>query len=71
MARLQLCGKKRQFGNNVPWSKKKTRRTWQPNVQRYTFYDPELGRTLRLKASAKTMRSIEKMGLRAYLRKNG
>lgn len=29
-----ICAKKPSFGNNVPWSKKKTRRRWDPNIQR-------------------------------------
>lgn len=30
----EVCGKGPGFGNNVPWSKKKTKRRWNPNVQR-------------------------------------
>lgn len=69
MPKCILSGKKPQFGNNVPWSKKKTRRTWQVNIQQYSLYVPELGRTVRIKASTKAMKSIEKIGLQAYLRK--
>ena len=29
-----VCGKGPGFGHNVPWSKKKTNRRWDPNVQR-------------------------------------
>jgi len=29
-----ICGKHPSFGHNVPWSKKKTIRRWDPNVQR-------------------------------------
>jgi large subunit ribosomal protein L28 len=29
-----LCGKRPGFGHNVPWSKKKTNRRWNPNIQR-------------------------------------
>jgi large subunit ribosomal protein L28 len=28
-----VCGKRPGFGNNVPWSKKKTKRRWSPNIQ--------------------------------------
>lgn len=69
MSKCRLSGQKPQFGNSVPWSKKKTRRAWQPNVQKYSIFDPESGRSVTIKASAKTMRSVEKMGLQAYLRK--
>ena len=29
-----VCAKKPSFGHNVPWSKKKTNRRWNPNIQR-------------------------------------
>jgi large subunit ribosomal protein L28 len=29
-----ICAKRPNFGNNVPWSKKKTLRRWNPNIQR-------------------------------------
>ena len=29
-----ICGKRPGFGHNVPWSKKKTNRRWNPNIQR-------------------------------------
>lgn len=70
MPKCQLSGKKPQRGNNVPWSKKKTKRTWQPNIQKFSLYVPELGRTIQIKASTKAIRSIDKMGLDLYLRKN-
>ncbi|WP_020523359.1 50S ribosomal protein L28 [Catelliglobosispora koreensis] len=28
-----ICDKKPGFGNNRPWSKKATRRRWNPNIQ--------------------------------------
>ena len=28
-----VCGKGPGFGHNVPWSKKKTKRRWNPNIQ--------------------------------------
>jgi len=29
-----ICGKGPGFGNNRPWSRKKTRRSFDPNIQR-------------------------------------
>ncbi|MDO5498545.1 MAG: 50S ribosomal protein L28 [Propionibacteriaceae bacterium] len=29
-----VCAKGPGFGNNKPWSKKKTKRRWNPNIQR-------------------------------------
>lgn len=71
MAKCQLTGKGPQFGNNRPWSKKATRRQWQPNVQNVSIYVPELGRSFKLRASTSALRTINKIGLIAYLQKNG
>jgi large subunit ribosomal protein L28 len=30
----EICGKGKQFGHNVPFSKKKTNKVWKPNLQR-------------------------------------
>ncbi|KAK2460817.1 hypothetical protein APHAL10511_007287 [Amanita phalloides] len=55
-------GKTKQYGNNVPFSKKKTRRTWMPNVQRKRLYSETLSGTVRLKLTARALRSIKKAG---------
>ena len=70
MAKCKLTGKGPMHGNSVPWSKKKTKRQWQPNVQKYTIFIPELGRSVKIKASTSAMKSVNKMGLMAYLRKH-
>lgn len=70
MAKCQLSGKGPQFGNNRPWSRKATRRQWQPNVQQFSVYVPEMGRTVKIRASTSAMRTVNKIGLMAYLKKN-
>lgn len=70
MAKCQLSGKGPQTGNNRPWSRKATRRQWQPNVQKFSVYVPELGRTVKIRASTSAMRTVNKVGLMAYLKKN-
>ena len=70
MAKCKLSDRGPMHGNSVPWSKKKTKRQWQPNVQNYTVFVPELGRSYKIKASVRAMKSVNKMGLMAYLRKN-
>ena len=30
-----ICSKGKQFGNNVPFSQKKTNKVWKPNLQRH------------------------------------
>jgi large subunit ribosomal protein L28 len=70
MPKCKLSGKRPQSGNNVPWSKKRTRRVWQPNIQKFTLFVPELGRSVTIKASAKAMKSVNKLGFMIYLRKH-
>ncbi|MBB1484358.1 50S ribosomal protein L28 [Tessaracoccus sp. MC1865] len=33
-AKCEVCAKGPGFGHNKPWSKKKTNRRWNPNIQR-------------------------------------
>ncbi|GAB4578892.1 MAG: 50S ribosomal protein L28 [Anaerolineales bacterium] len=39
MAKCQTCGKTTTFGHNVPWSKKATRRTFKPNLQKVLVFE--------------------------------
>lgn len=70
MAKCKLSGRSPLYGNNDTFSHKKTRRNWQPNVQKRSIYIPELGRTIKVKASARAMKTVNKIGLLAYLKKN-
>jgi large subunit ribosomal protein L28 len=38
MAKCEICGKGPQFGHNVSFSMKRTKRQFKPNIQRATFY---------------------------------
>mmetsp|Transcript_11031 Transcript_11031/g.13796 ORF Transcript_11031/g.13796 Transcript_11031/m.13796 type:complete len:124 (+) Transcript_11031:302-673(+) len=55
-------GKQVRFGNNVSFSKRRTRRTFQPNVQTKTFYSKILDREIQLRVTAKAIRCIQKAG---------
>ncbi|KAI7878511.1 hypothetical protein K492DRAFT_149414 [Lichtheimia hyalospora FSU 10163] len=55
-------GKHIQFGNNNPFSKKKTRRNWLPNVQSKKLYSATLDRFLDLKVTTSVLRTIDKKG---------
>ena len=39
MAKCEVCGKKPQFGHNVSFSMKRTKRQFKPNIQRATLYE--------------------------------
>ena len=69
--KCSITGKKPMFGNNVSHSQKKTRRQWKPNVQSKRIFVPELDRWVRVRVSTRALRTIDKMGLMAYLDKQG
>ena len=65
----QLTGKRPITGNNVSHSNRKTKRRFLPNLQKKRFYIPEVDRWVTLKVSSHALRSINKLGLYAYLKK--
>lgn len=62
---------KPQFGNNRPFSLKATRRMWKPNLQYKRLYVPELGETVRVRVTAKEIKTIDKIGLNEFLKRQG
>jgi large subunit ribosomal protein L28 len=54
-------------GNNVSHSKRRTKRTFQPNLFDRKFYLEEEDRYVTLRVSAKGIRTINKKGLKATL----
>ena len=65
----QLTGKRPISGNNVSHSKRRTKRRFVPNIQKKRYFIPETGKWITLKVSAKAMRTINKLGVYAYLKK--
>ncbi|GAW08496.1 mitochondrial 50S ribosomal protein L28-like protein [Lentinula edodes] len=53
-------GKTKQYGNNVPHSKHKTRRTWLPNIQRKRFFSEALNENVRVKVTTRALKTIKK-----------
>ena len=53
-----ITGKGKQFGNNVPFSQKKTRKVWKPNLQPKTIIVN--GQKVRLKLATSTIRTLKK-----------
>ena len=69
--RCDLTGKRRLVGNKVSHSNMKTKMTQKPNLQMKRVYDPELGKTIKLKLSTSAIRTLDKIGsLSKFLRKN-
>ena len=60
--RCQLTGKGYLNGNNVSHAKNRTKRRFLPNLQKVSFISEILGRSIRLKVAASTVRSVEKKG---------
>ena len=50
-------------------SNRKTKRRFLPNLQKKKFYIPELDRWVTLKISSHALRTVNKLGLLAYLKK--
>jgi large subunit ribosomal protein L28 len=69
--RSAITGKGPNYGNNVPFSKKKTRRRWDVNLHDKRVWVPELNRFVKLRVSTRDLRSIDLHGLLPYLRSNG
>jgi len=69
MSRIcQLTGKGVLTGNNVSHANNKTRRRFLPNLQEATLVSDALGRTIRLRLSARALSTVEhKGGLDAFL----
>ena len=67
----RVTAAKPQFGNNKSFSQKRTRRQITPNMQTKRIYVPTLGRTVRVRVSAAELRTIDKIGLVAFLKRRG
>lgn len=55
-------GKDVRFGNNVPFSLKKTRRRWNPNVQFKKVYSEVLDEMVQFHVTTSALRTIDKYG---------
>ncbi len=69
--RCQLTGKGPMSGNRVSHSHKKTRRRQLPNIQTKRLYVPELDRWVRVKLSARALRTVTRKGLLRFLKDEG
>ena len=65
----QLTGKHTMTGNNVSHSKRRTKRTFKVNLHKKKFYWPEQEMWIELTLSAHALRTINKIGLNAALKK--
>jgi large subunit ribosomal protein L28 len=70
MSRIcQLTGKRPITGNNVSHSNRKTRRRFLPNLVTKKFFIPEKNEWITLKISASALRTINKLGINEFMKK--
>jgi len=67
----KITGKRPLVGNNVSKSNRKTKRRQIPNLQSKRIYVPELGKFVQLKVSVTALKTIDRLGLMPYLKKQG
>lgn len=61
MQKCDITGKGKQYGNNVSFSQRHTKRVWKPNLQAKTVMVD--GRRVRLQLSTQAIRTMKKKGL--------
>ena len=70
MSRIcDLTGKRAMVGNNVSHAMNKTKRKFSVNLVKKRFYLPEEDRWITLRVDASTIKTINKNGISAVLKK--
>ena len=64
----QVTGAVPGFGHNISHSHRRTKRRFDPNVQKKTYYVPSLGRKITLNVSAKGIKVIDARGIEAVVK---
>ena len=64
----RVMGKGPMVGNNVSHANNKTKRRFLPNLKTHRFWVESLGRYVKLRVSAKGMRTIDKLGIEQVLK---
>lgn len=71
MPKCQLTGKRRLVGMNVSHAHNRTKTVQKPNVQKKRVYVPDEDRWVTVSVSTRALRTIDKIGIKAYARKLG
>lgn len=61
MQKCEITGKGKQYGSNVSFSMRHTKKVWKPNLQMKTLTVD--GKKVRMKISTQAIRSLKKKGL--------
>jgi len=59
MAKCENCGKRPQFGQNVSFSQKKTKRQFKPNIQKIAVYED--GKKVRKSLCTRCIKTLSKV----------
>ena len=68
--KCQISGKAGQFGHRVSHANNKTNHLFRPNLQSKRIFVAEEGRYVRVSVSTRVLRTIDKIGLMATLKKH-
>lgn len=61
MQKCEITGKGKQFGSNVSFSQRHTKKVWKPNLQTKTFVID--GKKVTMKVSTQAIRTLKKKGV--------
>ena len=64
----QVTGAVPGFGHNISHSHRRTKRRFDPNVQKKTYFVPSLGRKITLNVSAKGIKVIDARGIESVVK---
>ncbi len=71
MAKSDITGKRKLLARNVSHSNIKTKRWQNINIQTRRLWVPELKRFITLDLTTRDIRTIDKIGLMAYVKRHG
>ena len=67
--KCDISGKTAQHGHRVSHAKNRPNHTFKANIQIRNVFIPEEGRNVKLRVSTRILRTIDKLGLAATLKK--
>ncbi|MCX7736375.1 MAG: 50S ribosomal protein L28 [Candidatus Kapabacteria bacterium] len=67
--RCELTGVGPLVGNNVSHANNRTKRRFLPNLQKKRIWIPEEKRWITVKATARALKTLDKRGIKAMLKK--
>ena len=65
----QVTGRKPSFGKSVSHSHRRTSRRWDPNIQSKRWFLASENRWVTLRVSAKGIKTVDKQGIEAVVRR--